>query len=85
MGQAADIVCKITPVKTKKLVKLLLSLGWTIRKRHSGSSHMVFEKTGELRPQVLSDYHETPEYQVLQIIKRTGLSRKDFIDKINSL
>lgn len=46
---------------------------------------MVFEKTGELRPQVLNDYHETPEYQVRQVIKRTGLSRKDFFDEIKSL
>lgn len=60
-------MCKIPPIKTKKIINFLLKNGWV--KRHQKGSHIAFVKEGYARPIIILDYRETPSYITNQIIK----------------
>jgi predicted RNA binding protein YcfA (HicA-like mRNA interferase family) len=75
-------MCRIPPIKTKKIINYLIAHDWQERKKHSGSSHRCFTKAGCARPIVILDHKETPAYIVNQILHQIGLSRREFLDNI---
>jgi predicted RNA binding protein YcfA (HicA-like mRNA interferase family) len=75
-------MCKIPPIKTKKIINLLLAHGWQERKKQSGSSHRCFTKGGCARPIVILSHKETPAYITNQILHQIGLSRSEFLNII---
>jgi len=75
-------MCRIPPLKTKKIISFLQDCGWNERRKQSGSSHRCFTKEGCLRPIVILGHKDTPPYIINQILRQIGMSRKDFLSRI---
>jgi predicted RNA binding protein YcfA (HicA-like mRNA interferase family) len=75
----------IPPIKTKKIIRLIQSYGWEERTKSSGTSHRCFVKANEARPIVLNDHHETPTFQIMQIIKHLKITREEFLIRISQV
>lgn len=77
---------KLNPIKTKKLIKLVLSYGWKQKKR-KGGSHLVFVKhPPSPRPIVIFDNKkEAPVYVIKEVIEHLGITIEEYFERIKQV
>lgn len=61
---------RLTPIHYRKLIKIFEKIGF-IHVRTEGD-HLVYQKTGLLRPIVIPKYKEIPEFIILKNLKTVG-------------
>ena len=69
---------KLSPVSFKKLVRVFEAEGF-IRARIEGD-HMVFTKTGIIRPVVIPKYSMVPVFIIKNNLKTSGISRERYFE-----
>jgi len=67
---------KITPVRTKRLIKLCTRLGW--KKDRIKGDHLALAKSGKPRPIILKLSRTSPPWLILQVMKNLGVTRNEY-------
>jgi len=74
---------RIVPIHYRRLVRVLEVEGFTfVRER---GDHMIFTKTGILRPIVLPRYDALPVFIIKNILRTAQISRERYLELINRL
>lgn len=74
---------RITPIHYRKLAKIFEKIGFT-HVRTAGD-HLVYQKTGILRPIVIPKYKEIPEFIILKNLKTAGITRKEYLSLLKEI
>ena len=70
---------KLKPIKAEKLIKLMYSLGYEIKRKRG--SHVILENTNENKINVVPVHagKDVGVGLVLKILKEIGLSKEEFL------
>ena len=72
---------KITPVSYKRLVKVFELEGF-IFSRQKGD-HLIYTKTGILRPLVIPMYDEIPVFVIKNLLRTAKMSRERYFELLS--
>jgi predicted RNA binding protein YcfA (HicA-like mRNA interferase family) len=74
---------RIVPIHYRKLVRVLEMEGFTfVRER---GDHMIFTKTGVLRPIVVPRYDALPVFIIKNVLRTAQISRERYLELTNRL
>lgn len=74
---------RIVPIHYRKLVRVLEMEGFTfVRER---GDHMIFTKTGVLRPIVVPRYDTLPGFIIKNVLRTAQISRERYLELTNRL
>jgi len=74
---------RIVPIHYRKLVRVLEMEGFTfVRER---GDHMIFTKTGVLRPIVVPRYDTLPVFIIKNVLRTAQISRERYLELTNRL
>jgi len=74
---------RITPIHYRKLVRVLESEGFVfVRER---GDHMVFTKSGLLRPIVVPRYDALPIFIIKNVLRTAQISRERYLELLERL
>jgi predicted RNA binding protein YcfA (HicA-like mRNA interferase family) len=72
---------RIGPIHYRKLVRVLELEGFTfVRER---GDHMIFTKTGILRPIVVPRYDSLPVFIIKNVLRTAQISRERYLELMN--
>jgi predicted RNA binding protein YcfA (HicA-like mRNA interferase family) len=69
---------KLRPISYKQLVKVFEADGFRCTRREG--DHMVFTKTGVIRPVVIPKYDAVPVFIIKNNLRTAGMSRDRYFD-----
>lgn len=72
---------KLNPVSYKQLVRVFEADGF--RWLRTEGDHMVFTKTGVLRPVVIPKYAAVPVFIIKNNLRTAGMSRERYFELLN--
>lgn len=72
---------RITTVSYKKLIHLLELEGFTLVRERG--DHMIFSKTGILRPVVVPRYDALPVFIIKNVLRTAGISRERYFELLS--
>lgn len=67
---------KITPIHYRRIAKVFEAAGF--RKVRKESSHMVYAKSGVMRPVVIPKYQEIPVFVIKNNLRTGNISREEY-------
>jgi predicted RNA binding protein YcfA (HicA-like mRNA interferase family) len=74
---------RIVPIHYRRLVRILEMEGFTfVRER---GDHMIFAKTGILRPIVVPRYDALPVFIIKNVLRTAQISRERYLEIMNRL
>ena len=68
---------RITPIHYRKLAKVFEKKGFKYLRTQG--DHMVYGKTGIIRPIIIPMYREIPEFIILKNLKTAGITRNEYL------
>lgn len=74
---------KIGPVDYRKLVKVFEKKGF-VYQRTTGD-HLIYTKSGILRPIVIPKYKQIPPFIVLKNLRTAEMTREEYLDLLKAL
>jgi predicted RNA binding protein YcfA (HicA-like mRNA interferase family) len=74
---------RIVPIHYRKLVRVLEMEGFTLVRERG--DHMIFTKTGVLRPIVVPRYDALPVFIIKNVLRTAQISRERYLELTNRL
>lgn len=71
----------IRPIDYKKLSKVFESDGWVFS--HQKGDHLIYKKSGAIRPVVIPTYKEIPTFIILNNLKVAGMTRLKYFQLLS--
>lgn len=68
---------RITPVHYRKLARVFEKKGFTYLRTQG--DHLVYGKSGIVRPIIIPMYKEIPEFIILRNLRTAGITRKEYL------
>jgi predicted RNA binding protein YcfA (HicA-like mRNA interferase family) len=69
---------RITPIHYRKLAKVFEKKGFKYLRTQG--DHLVYGKSGIVRPIIIPMYREIPEFIILKNLKTAHITRKEYLD-----
>lgn len=69
---------RIVPISYKKLIRVLEAEGFVLVRERG--DHMIFSKTGILRPVVVPRYDTLPVFIIKNVLRTAGISRERYFE-----
>ena len=74
---------RITPIHYRRLAKVFERKGFVyIRTK---GDHLVYEKSGIIRPIIIPMYKEIPEFIILRNLKTAGITRQEYLKLLEKI
>lgn len=74
---------RIVPIPYRKLVRVLEAEGFTFARERG--DHMIFTKSGLLRPIVVPRYDALPVFIIKNVLRTAQISRERYLELLNRL
>ncbi len=74
---------RLTPVHWRRLEKVFLSIGFVFVRQQG--SHRAYSRDGTPRPVVIPAYDEVPVAGMKSNLKTAGLSREEYLRRLETL
>ena len=72
---------RIAPIPYEKLVRIIKSEGFVLVRERG--DHMIFTKSGILRPVVIPRYDALPVFIVKNILRTAGITRERYFELLD--
>lgn len=72
---------RIVPIPYEKLVRIIKSEGFVLVRERG--DHMIFTKSGILRPIVIPRYDALPVFIIKNILRTAGITREQYFELLD--
>lgn len=72
---------RIVPIPYEKLVRIIKSQGFVLVRERG--DHMIFTKSGILRPVVIPRYDALPVFIIKNILRTAGITRERYFELLD--